>query len=172
LLTAAVQGAIDGERFDPAAANLALYGGVGLLAAAIGDRFGPETSVTTVESDPVAVSFAATNLIDFPEAKAVLGRVDAWLRSVSRRSDSVDRERLARATVILDPPRSGAGREVVQLLSDLAPSQIIYVACDPVAFARDVGYFAERGYRLAGLRAFDLFPHTHHLEAVGTLIRT
>jgi len=171
LLTAALQRAIDADRFDPAAANLDLFGGVGLLAAAMGDRFGAETVMTTVESDPVATRFAASNLADWRHAKAVTGRVQAWLRSMSGQSSSADRELHARATVILDPPRSGAGREVVQHLSDLSPAQIIYVACDPVAFARDVGYFADRGYRLADLRAFDLFPHTHHLEAVGTLLR-
>jgi len=171
VLTAAVQDAIDADRFDPAAANLDLYGGVGLLAAAMGDRFGTATVMTTVESDPVATGFALSNLADWPEATAATGRVDAWLRATARRATSADRAGFARATVILDPPRSGAGREVVQHLADFAPAQIVYVACDPVAFARDVGYFAERGYRLADLRAFDLFPHTHHLEAVGTLLR-
>jgi len=171
VLTAAVQGAIDADRFDPAAANLDLYGGVGLLAAAVGDRFGSEIAMTTVESDPVATGFASNNLADWPKARAITGRVDEWLRETARRATSEDRQGLARATVILDPPRSGAGREVVQRLADFAPAQIVYVACDPVAFARDVGYFAERGYRLADLRAFDLFPHTHHLEAVGTLLR-
>ncbi len=171
VLTEAVQGAIDADRFDPAAANLDLYGGVGLLAAAMGDRFGTETVMTTVESDPLATGFASSNLADWPKAEAQTGRVDAWLRATARQASSKDREGFARATVILDPPRSGAGREVVQQLADFAPAQIIYVACDPVALARDVGFFAERGYRLADLRAFDLFPHTHHLEAVGTLLR-
>jgi len=75
------------------------------------------------------------------------------------------------ATVVLDPPRSGAGRDVVDALSVMQPDQLIYVACDPVALARDVGFFAERGYRLASLRAFDLFPNTHHVEAVARLVR-
>ncbi|HEY4268748.1 MAG TPA: class I SAM-dependent RNA methyltransferase, partial [Galbitalea sp.] len=65
----------------------------------------------------------------------------------------------------------GAGKDVVAALAALAPAQLVYVACDPVALARDVGYFAERGYRLDGLRAFDLFPNTHHVEAVARLVR-
>ena len=56
-------------------------------------------------------------------------------------------------------------------LRRLQPAQIVYVACDPVALARDVGLFAERGYDLTALKAFDLFPHTHHVEAVATLTR-
>ena len=51
------------------------------------------------------------------------------------------------------------------------PAQVVYVACDPVALARDLAYFAGHGYRLQGMRAFDLFPNTHHIEAVATLTR-
>ena len=72
---------------------------------------------------------------------------------------------------MLDPPRSGAGRPVVDALASLEPAQVVYVACDPVALARDVALFAERGYGLRTLRAFDLFPNTHHVEAVATLTR-
>jgi len=67
--------------------------------------------------------------------------------------------------------RSGAGRSVLDALTELRPAQFVYVACDPVAFARDVATLQESGYRLDRLRAFDLFPHTHHVEAVGTLVR-
>ena len=72
---------------------------------------------------------------------------------------------------MLDPPRSGAGKEVVDALGRLAPAQVVYVACDPVALARDIGLFVERGYELEQLRAFDLFPNTHHVEAVARLAR-
>jgi tRNA/tmRNA/rRNA uracil-C5-methylase (TrmA/RlmC/RlmD family) len=61
---------------------------------------------------------------------------------------------------------------VVAALAALEPAQLIYVACDPVALSRDVGLLRERGYELANLRAFDLFPNTHHVEAVARLVRT
>jgi tRNA/tmRNA/rRNA uracil-C5-methylase (TrmA/RlmC/RlmD family) len=70
---------------------------------------------------------------------------------------------------VLDPPRSGAGRHVVDRLAELAPRQLVYVACDPVALARDVGLLRDRGYELVEVRAFDLFPNTHHFEAVARL---
>jgi tRNA/tmRNA/rRNA uracil-C5-methylase (TrmA/RlmC/RlmD family) len=73
--------------------------------------------------------------------------------------------------VVLDPPRSGAGATVVESLVRLRPAQLIYVACDPVALARDAGLLEARGYRLQHLRAFDLFPNTHHLEAVARFTR-
>ncbi len=73
--------------------------------------------------------------------------------------------------MILDPPRAGAGKGVVDELITIGPAQVIYVACDPVSLARDVALFAAGGYQLARLRAFDLFPNTHHVEAVATLTR-
>ncbi len=170
-LTAAVQGAIDDALFDPRAANLDLYGGVGLLAAAIGDRFGSTVRITSVESDEAATEFASVNLKDWLGASAVTGRVDRWIQQAAAASSVTDKARYRAATVVLDPPRAGAGKQVVSALAALAPAQLVYVACDPVAFARDVALFADRGYQLTALRAFDLFPNTHHVEAVGTLTR-
>lgn len=170
-LSAAVQDAIDAERFDPRARNLDLYGGVGLLAAAVAGRFGASTSITSVESDERATDHASENLAEWVGASAETGRVDRWLRALDAGASAADRERLRAATVVLDPPRSGAGGEVMALLGAMAPAQLVYVACDPVALARDAALAAEHGYRLARIRAFDLFPHTHHLEAVATFVR-
>jgi tRNA/tmRNA/rRNA uracil-C5-methylase (TrmA/RlmC/RlmD family) len=170
-LTRAVQEAIDESLFDPSAPNLDLYGGVGLLAAAVGDRFGPGTRITTVESDARATDYAAANLEEWIGASAVTGRVERWIRELASSANAVERSRLRTATIVLDPPRAGAGREVVENIADVAPAQVVYVACDPVALARDLGVFAANGYVLGGLRAFDLFPNTHHVEAVATLVR-
>ena len=71
--------------------------------------------------------------------------------------------------MVLDPPRAGAKRRVVRAVVEHAPRAVAYVACDPASLARDIGYFAEAGYRLADLRAFDLFPMTHHVECVALL---
>jgi len=172
LLSDVVQSMIDPEIFDPSAANLDLYGGVGLLAAAVADRFGPGTRITSVESDSAATDFASDNLSEWVGARAETARVERWMPRFAADASATERSRLARSTIVLDPPRSGAGREVVEAVASVTPAQVIYVACDPVAFARDVAYFAERGYTLDRLRAFDLFPHTHHLEAVGSLSRT
>ena len=169
-LTEAVQSGIVEDLFDPKAANLDLYGGVGLLAAAVGDKFGSSLRITSVESDERATEHAAENLADWIGAHTVTARVEQWVRSLADAS-ATERARLSAATVVLDPPRSGAGRSVLDALTELRPAQFVYVACDPVAFARDVATLQESGYRLDRLRAFDLFPHTHHVEAVGTLVR-
>ncbi|MCU1556295.1 MAG: rRNA methyltransferase [Microbacteriaceae bacterium] len=170
-LTTAVQEAIDETLFEPRAANLDLYGGVGLLAAAVGDRFGSSLRITTVESDSLATDHAAENLAEWVGATAVTARVERFVQQLGTTAGSNERANLGRATVILDPPRSGAGKSVVAGLVALSPAQVVYVACDPVALARDVALFEEHGYGVTRLRAFDLFPNTHHVEAVATLVR-
>jgi tRNA/tmRNA/rRNA uracil-C5-methylase (TrmA/RlmC/RlmD family) len=72
---------------------------------------------------------------------------------------------------VLDPPRSGAGRAVVEAVAALRPAAIVYVACDPVALARDVATFRAGGYDLRSVTAIDLFPNSHHVEAVATFVR-
>jgi tRNA/tmRNA/rRNA uracil-C5-methylase (TrmA/RlmC/RlmD family) len=74
--------------------------------------------------------------------------------------------------VVLDPPRVGAKQAVVDAIAGLSPRSVAYVACDPAALARDLALFAGHGYELASLRAFDLFPMTHHVECVALLERT
>ena len=73
--------------------------------------------------------------------------------------------------VVLDPPRTGARRDVVAGVAALAPRAVSYVACDPAALARDVAFFAGHGYRLTSLRAFDLLPMTSHVECVAHLVK-
>ncbi|KQQ50406.1 class I SAM-dependent RNA methyltransferase [Plantibacter sp. Leaf314] len=171
-LQQAVSDAIDDARFDARAANLDLYGGVGLLAAGVADRFGSTTRITTVESDERATEYAGENLSEWVGAQAVTAKVDAFLRSEIASGSRIERSRYATATVVLDPPRSGAGAEIVAMLGELRPASIVYVACDPIALSRDVALLAEQGYELGHLAAYDLFPNTHHLEAVAGFTRT
>ncbi|WP_084671337.1 class I SAM-dependent RNA methyltransferase [Sporichthya polymorpha] len=142
----------------PGETLLDLYAGSGLFAGMLAPSVAPGP-VVAVESDAAAVAAARDNLADVPGARVIEAGVDAALLAEVGPAD----------LVVLDPPRTGAGREVVDGVAALAPRRIAYVACDPAALARDLAYFAERGYALVGLRAFDLFPHTHHLEAVATL---
>jgi tRNA/tmRNA/rRNA uracil-C5-methylase (TrmA/RlmC/RlmD family) len=152
---------MDGLQPQPGDTALDLYGGVGLFTARLAEVVGPTGRVTLVESDRVAVADARHNLAELPAVRVERGRVDHVLR----------RLRTGRADlVVLDPPRSGAGRAVVDLVArQVRPRRVAYVACDPAALARDLTWFAERGYRLTGLRAFDIFPMTHHVECVALL---
>jgi tRNA/tmRNA/rRNA uracil-C5-methylase (TrmA/RlmC/RlmD family) len=71
--------------------------------------------------------------------------------------------------VVLDPPRAGAGKATIRQITGLGARRIAYVACDPAALARDLAFFRDAGYRPISLRAFDLFPMTHHFECVAVL---
>ena len=170
-LTAEVRAAIDLDHFDATALNLDLYGGVGLFAVALADLGGPSTRVTSVESDERATEHAGENLSEWVGAFAETGTVEKWLRALDQRATPGERSRLAAGTVVLDPPRSGAGREVMASLGRLAPAQIVYVACDPVALSRDIAFARDHGYRPTRLRALDLFPHTHHVETIVTFVK-
>lgn len=150
---------------DPAANNLDLYGGVGLFSGALATKFGKSLTITTVESSKVATSDATANLVDLAKHKAVAAPVEGFLKAQIKQG--LD---LANATVILDPPRAGAGRAVIDQLIFLKPKKIIYVACDPVSLARDLKQLLASGYKLETVRAFDLFPHTHHFETIASLV--
>lgn len=170
ILSDAVRRSLDASA-DPKAHHLDLYGGVGLFGAVIGETFGPATRVTSIESDEVATEHASENLAEWIGAHAISTRVDRWLRDAVRTASATERDAFRRANVVLDPPRSGAGTGVIDDLAELAPARIVYVACDPVALARDAKALLAHGYRLGALDAFDLFPHTHHVEAVATFER-
>ncbi len=146
----------------PGEQALDLYAGVGLFTAFLAESLGPDGSVTAIEADRRATELAKGNLAAYPRAFVVRDRVD---RALHRGGDDVD-------LVVLDPPRAGAKRQVVRAIAGLHPRAVAYVACDPAALARDLGYFAEAGYRLETLRAFDLFPMTHHVECVALLEKT
>ena len=170
LLANAVTVAIAKVGFDKAADNFDLYGGVGLFSGAIAAKFGDDVKITSVEAFKQATDDAVLNLADLKNVKAFCLPTERFLDervSSHKKAGSP----LSSATVVLDPPRSGAGAKVVGQLLDLAPKHIVYVACDPVALARDLKPLLAGGYELATLRAFDLFPHTHHVEAVASLVR-
>jgi len=140
----------------PADRCLDLYAGVGLFAGALAQRV---SAVTAVESDRRAVAAARRNVADLP-VKVVGARVDRWIRSPVQAD-----------VVVLDPPRKGAGREVVSRLPATGARSVVYVACDPAALGRDAGTLLELGYRLDDVRAFDLFPMTAHVECVALFTR-
>ncbi|TVT06349.1 TRAM domain-containing protein [Amycolatopsis bartoniae] len=136
-----------------------LYAGVGLFASVLAAQVGPEGEVVAVESGRRAVTDGEAALADLPQVRWRSGRVEDVLRDLGGRPE----------VVVLDPPRSGAGRAVVESIVDRGPARVLYVACDPAALARDLATFVASGYRLAELRAFDAFPMTHHVECVALL---
>ena len=145
---------------QPGERVLDLYAGVGLFARFLADAVGPGARVVAIEGDRAASQHAKENLASHQGAIVECGSVDKIL--VAAYDEPFD-------LVVLDPPREGAKRKVVEQVVNRGPRAVAYVACDPAALARDVAIFAEHGYRLERLRAFDLFPMTHHVECVALL---
>jgi len=137
------------------------YGGVGLFSAVILGAVGAAGHVDLIEGSKVATADAARNFAAFSNITIATGDVAKLLPRIT-----------AADVVVLDPPRDGAGKETVAHIARLAPRAIVYVACDPAALARDTAYLADHSYSLVKVRAFDLFPMTHHIECVALYART
>jgi len=133
---------------------------VGLFSAAILDAVGPSGHVDLIEGSKVATADAVLNFAAYHNITIATGDVAKLLPRIT-----------AADVVVLDPPRDGAGKEAVAHIARLAPRAIVYVACDPAALARDTTYLADHSYSLVKMRAFDLFPMTHHIECVALYMR-
>lgn len=152
------------SALDPRAGEhvLDLYCGVGLFTTFVASAVGAGGQVLGVEGDERAVEDAQANIP--ANAAVVLSDVEAFFES-----GRVESELGAVDLLVLDPPRAGAGRAVMQTALARRPRLAAYVACDPAALARDLAYAAEHGYQLKSLRAFDAFPMTHHVECIAIL---
>ena len=139
---------------------LDLYGGVGLFTSQFLEAIGESGQIDLVEGSKSATSDAIRNFAEIKNVNVHTGDVAKLLPRFSQAE-----------VIILDPPREGAGKEVVLAMVALKPRAIVYVACDPAALARDTTYLREAGFEIAKIRAFDLFPMTHHIETVALFRR-
>ncbi len=139
---------------------LDLYGGVGLFTSQFLEAIGESGQIDLVEGSKSATSDAIRNFAEIKNVKVHTGDVAKLLPRFSQAE-----------VIVLDPPREGAGKEVVLAMVALKPRAIVYVACDPAALARDTTYLSDAGYEIAKIRAFDLFPMTHHIETVALFRR-
>ena len=137
---------------------LDLYGGVGLFTAVAIEKVGTPGRIDLIESGKEAIASASENFKAHRNINIRLGNVEKELKKIKRAD-----------VVVLDPPRAGIGAAVVQQVIAVKPRRIVYVACDPASLARDVRTFIDSGWKLEKLRAFDLFPMTHHIETVALL---
>jgi tRNA/tmRNA/rRNA uracil-C5-methylase (TrmA/RlmC/RlmD family) len=151
---------LDAVRPLPGERVLDLYAGAGAFTALLAAAVGPTGAVVGLDAAATAVADATVNLGELPWAVVRRARVTA--RSVAEALNRPD-------LVVLDPPRAGAGRDVVRALLDLRPRAVGYVSCDPATLARDVAVATDSGWRLTALRAFDAFPMTGHVECVAAL---
>jgi tRNA/tmRNA/rRNA uracil-C5-methylase (TrmA/RlmC/RlmD family) len=139
-----------------------LYGGAGVFAAALADAVGPAGRVLTVDTSRASSRAARAALADLPQ-------VDVVTESVRR---ALAAQRTGADVAVLDPPRAGAGREVIDLLAAASVPRVIHIGCEAASFARDIGLYLARGYAVEKIKVFDAFPLTHHTECVALLTRT
>lgn len=142
-----------------------LYAGAGLFTVPLAKAVGQVGRVVSIEGDARAAKDARRNAHAFEQVEIHEGAVDHVLRTAGHGAIG------GADVVVLDPPRTGAGARTIREIVALEPARIVYVACDPAALARDIAYLAQDGYELESLRAFDLFPMTHHVECVAVLTK-
>jgi 23S rRNA (uracil1939-C5)-methyltransferase len=143
---------------------LDLYSGVGLFTLPLARRF---ARVVAVEGNAASADYARRNLDDaaLANARVETSAVGDWLAAHAESFGPTD-------FLLLDPPRAGADAQTVRGILALSPRHIAYVSCDPATLARDLRAFSEAGYHIGSVRAFDMFPQTHHVETVVHLLDT
>ncbi len=175
-LASAVLAALHPEPGDQA---LDLYCGAGLFTGVLAQAVGPDGGVVGIEHDAAAIRDARHNLRDLPWARVHRGDVAAVLSRTGTGDASL---------AVLDPPRTGVARPVIDALCGLRSAagrhdegmprqaqpvlrRLAYVSCDPATLARDLRLLIDGGWQLTGVRGFDAFPMTHHVECLATLSR-
>jgi tRNA/tmRNA/rRNA uracil-C5-methylase (TrmA/RlmC/RlmD family) len=138
-----------------------LYGGAGIFAAVLGDAVGEFGRVLSVDTSRAATRAARAALPDLPQLDVVN---DSVRRVLSAQHTGAD-------VAVLDPPRSGAGREVIYLLAAAGVPRVVHIGCEAASFARDIGLYRGHGYSVEEIKVFDAFPLTHHTECFALLAR-
>jgi tRNA/tmRNA/rRNA uracil-C5-methylase (TrmA/RlmC/RlmD family) len=137
-----------------------LYGGAGLFAAVLAGVVAGGGRVLTVDTARSASAAAREALADLP-VRVVSDSVRRFLSGQTRGAD----------VAVLDPPRAGAGREVIDLVARAGVGRVVHIGCEAAAFGRDIGLYRRAGYRVEDIRVFDAFPLTHHVECFALLAR-
>jgi len=164
MISELVSRVLDAANLCGTGAALDLFSGVGLFSLPLARRF---ESVTAVENSPAATRLCSRNAAGaaFQNIKVVCADVSEWLQSQPGSArGSFD-------LIVLDPPRAGAGPDVMKQISRLAPPRIIYVSCDPQTLVRDLTAISPSDYKIAHVEGLDLFPQTYHFESVVQLAR-
>lgn len=159
--------------------TLDLYAGAGLFTAALADTVGATGTVVSIEGSPVTHKDARSNFApdgcsrteNSADTRIEVIRGDVARHLVDLKTALEFGEIPAIDAVVLDPSREGANRTTLERLDALDPKRILYVACDPASLGRDTGILRELGWDMVQLRAFDMYPNTHHVESVALFER-
>lgn len=136
-----------------------LFAGVGLFGGHFAKIVGEKGKILSVESSKNSSKDAKHNLKKIPQIQVVNGKVNEILAKTYFTAE----------TIFLDPPRCGIGEKTVKQITLKCPKKIIYLSCDPATLARDINYFQQYGWNLTNILAYDIYPHTHHVECIALL---
>ena len=136
-----------------------LYAGVGLFGSFLSERF---SRIICVESSAMSLSYARRNVAG-PAHEFFPMTVEQWITSGAARGPF--------DAAVVDPPRPGLAAEVRAWLCAAAVQRLVYVSCNPVTLARDLGQLCDSAFVLDDFRLFDFYPQTSHIEAVAKLSR-
>lgn len=148
-------------QLEPGMTAWDLYGGAGVFAASLAEQVGESGHVVTVDTSRGSSRSARAALADLKSVSVITDSVRRALATQHQRAD----------VAVLDPPRTGANREVIDQIAAADVPRIIHIGCEAASFARDVGLYLRHGYHVEGIRVFDSFPLTHHIECVAVLNR-
>ena len=148
-------------QLEPGMTAWDLYGGVGVFGAVLGDAVGESGRVISVDSSRAASRAARATLAELTQMSVI---TDSVRRALTAQRDGAD-------VAVLDPPRAGAGRDVIDLLAAADIPRVVHIGCEAASFARDIGLYRRHGYTVEKISVFDSFPLTHHIECVALLAR-
>ena len=137
-----------------------LYGGVGLFTLPISKILGENGEVHLIEVNSVCIADATEMFADIKNIFIHHGTVEQKLGSIKKIN-----------TIILDPPRNGVSKQVINQMIEKKPQTIIYVSCNPSTLARDTKILTDNNYILTNIVGLDLFPMTHHIECVASFTK-
>jgi 23S rRNA (uracil1939-C5)-methyltransferase len=140
-----------------------LYCGIGSIALTLAPRAGQMWGIELVER-AVADAIEGAKRNEISNASFFAGDTRLALPELLQRAGRPD-------VVVVDPPRAGLSKKVVHRIIDAAPKRIVYVSCNPTTLAPNAAELSEAGWALKRVRPVDMFPQTHHIEAVALLER-
>lgn len=135
-----------------------LYCGIGTISLYIADKAKRVYGVETVKE---AINDAKKNAVlnNISNAEFIVGKAEDIFPKLLKKGVKGNK-------VVVDPPRKGCEKEVLEAIANLSPERVVYVSCNPSTMARDIKYLIENGYGVKEIQPIDMFPHTAHVESI------
>ena len=135
-----------------------LYCGIGTISIYI-SKYARKVYGVEVVKEAIEDAKENLKLNQIDNVEFILGKSEEILPKLNNKGTRFD-------AIVVDPPRSGLDRGLIDAIIEANPEKIVYVSCNPSTLARDLGYLVEEGYKVMEVQPVDMFPHTSHVECV------